>query len=86
MLRAPQKTVKRVWAAGLHVCMQTVFSKAFQRMREEPSRMTQAGAAHLKFLEYRRHFLSRNFKWQSGTRNDEAASAHDFPKFVKGGC
>jgi len=43
------------------------------------------GAAHLKFLHDKRQILFRNFKWKSGTRIIRFASAHDFPKFVKGG-
>jgi hypothetical protein len=43
-------------------------------------------AAHLKFLHYKQRILSRNFKWESGTRINKFASAHDFPKFVKGVC
>ena len=43
------------------------------------------GAAHLKFLHRKRQIPFRNFKWISGTRNHTFASAHDFPKFVKGG-
>src|ERR1700758_3325716 len=45
-----------------------------------------ASAAHLKFLLCKRQTLSRNFKWESGTRINRFASAHSFPKFVKGGC
>jgi hypothetical protein len=43
-------------------------------------------AAHLKFLRSKRQIPSRNFKWKSGTRINNFANAHDFPKFVKGGC
>jgi hypothetical protein len=43
-------------------------------------------AAHLKFLRHKRQVPFRNFKWESGTGNHKFASAHDFPKFVKGGC
>jgi hypothetical protein len=45
--------------------------------------MTEASAAHLKFLHHKRQIQSRNFKWKSGTRKYKVASAHDFPKFVK---
>jgi hypothetical protein len=49
----------------------------------EVTRMTEASAAHLKFLHHKRQIQSRNFKWKSGTRKYKVASAHDFPKFVK---
>jgi hypothetical protein len=41
-------------------------------------------AAHLKFLHYKRQILSRNFKWKAALVMKKLASAHDFPKFVKG--
>jgi hypothetical protein len=43
-------------------------------------------AAHLKFLHRKWQIPFKNFKWKSGTKNHTFASAHDFPKFVKGGC
>jgi hypothetical protein len=43
-----------------------------------------ASAAHLKFLHRERRTPFRNFKWKSGTRIINFASAHDFSKFVKG--
>jgi hypothetical protein len=43
-----------------------------------------ASAAHLKFLHRKRRTPFRNFKWNSGTRSIDFASAHDFSKFVKG--
>jgi hypothetical protein len=43
-------------------------------------------AAHLKFLRPKRQMLSRNFKWKMRHSNLYFANAHDFPKFVKGGC
>jgi hypothetical protein len=45
-----------------------------------------ASAAHLKFLHHEWQIPFRNFKWKSGTRINKFASAHDFPKFVKGGA
>jgi hypothetical protein len=40
----------------------------------------------LKLLHHKRRIRSRNFKQKSGTRINIFASAHDFPKFVKGGA
>ncbi|WP_298110014.1 hypothetical protein [Bradyrhizobium sp.] len=45
-----------------------------------------AGAARSKFLPRKQRILFRNFKWRGGTWIFQAASAHSFSKFVKGGC
>jgi len=45
-----------------------------------------ASAAYLKFLHYQAANLFQELQIEKRHLNCKFASAHNFPKFVKGGC